>query len=73
MSNRIVILDGETYEYRIGRSHVVIRHNDKKIGAPNFSELTGEKWHVIEHDSHKRNFHLTPKHIVDWIIDNYAY
>lgn len=67
MSKRKLIVDGKEYEYRIGRSHVVIHCEGKKIAVPNFSELTGEKWHVIDHDQHKRNFRLTPQQITDYI------
>lgn len=70
MSKRKLIVDDKEYEYRIGHSHVVIRCEDKKIAAPDFCELTGEKWHVIEHDQHKRNFYITPKHVADWIKEN---
>lgn len=67
MSKRKLVVDDKTYEYRIGRSHVVIHCEGKKIAVPNFSELTGEKWHVIEHDQHKRNFRITPKQMADYI------
>ena len=67
MSKRKLIIDDKEYEYRIGRSHVVIHCEGQKIAVPNFSKLTGEKWHVIEHDQHKGNFHITPSQIADYI------
>ena len=70
MSKRKIIVDDKEYEYRVGRSHVVIHFEGKKISVPDFSELTGEKWHVIEHDQHKENFRITPKHIASWIKEN---
>lgn len=67
MSKRKLIVDGHEYEYRVGRSHVVIRRDGKKVAAPGFHEVTGEKWHVIEHDQHKENFHITPSQVEDYI------
>lgn len=67
MSKRKIIIDGKEYEYRVGRAHVVIRHKGKKVCAPGLHEVTGETWSVIEHDMHKRNFHITPSQIEDYI------
>lgn len=67
MSKRKLVIDSKEYEYRVGCSHVVIRCNGQKIGAPGLNEITGEKWDVIEHDQHKRNFHITPSQIADYI------
>ncbi len=67
MSKRKLIIDGKEYEYRVGRAFVLIRSNGKKVACPNLSELTGESWNVIEHDQHKRNFHITPSQVADYI------
>ena len=67
MSHRKLIVDGKEYEYRVGRSHVVIRCEGKKVAAPGMHEVSGEAWHVIEHDQHKGNFHITPSQIEDYI------
>ena len=67
MSHRKLIVDGEEYQYRVGRSHVVIRHKGKKLAAPGMHEVTGEEWHVIEHDQYKGNFHVTPIQVADYI------
>lgn len=67
MNKRKLIVDGKEYEYRVGRSHVVIRCEGRKVGAPGLNEITGENWHVIEHDQHERNFHVTPSQITDYI------
>jgi len=67
MSKRKLIVDGHEYEYRVGRAHVVIRRDGRKVAAPGFHEITGESWSVIEHDTHKRNFHITPSQVEDYI------
>lgn len=67
MSKRKLIVDGKEYEYRVGHSYVVIRCEGRKVGAPGLNEITGEKWHVIEHDQHKQNFHVTPRQVADYI------
>lgn len=67
MSKRKLIVDGKEYEYRVGRSHVIIRSGGKKIAAPGMHEITGEKWSVIEHDQYEQNFHITPGQVADYI------
>lgn len=67
MSKRKLIVGGKEYEYRIGRSYIVIRCDGKKVAAPGMNEVSGESWSVIEHDQHKGNFHITPGQVADYI------
>lgn len=67
---RKIVVDDIEYEWFMGRSTVVIRQDEKVVSMPKLNELTGESWSVIEHDSHKGNFHITPKHIANWIEKN---
>lgn len=64
---RKIVVDGVEYTWIMGKSTVVIRKDGDVVSKPNLSEITGESWHVIEHDSHKGNFHVTPKHVAEWI------
>jgi hypothetical protein len=64
---RKIVVDDVEYTWLMGKTTVVIRLDGVVVAKPQLPELTGESWHVIEHDSHKGNFHLTPKHVADWI------
>lgn len=67
MSKRKLVVDGHEYEYRVGRAHVVIRRDGKKIAAPGLHEVVNDTWHVIEHDQHKNTFHVTPSQVENYI------
>ncbi len=66
---KIVVNDIE-YTWLMGKATVVIRKDGDVVSKPQLTDLTGESWHVIEHDTHKDNFHITPKHVAEWIQEN---
>lgn len=69
-AKRKIIVDGVEYTWQYGRVAIVIRRDGAIVGKPTVAQVTGETWSVIEHDAHKENFHLTPKHIAEWIGDH---
>lgn len=67
---RTIVVDGVEYTWLMGKQTVVIRKDGDVIGKPQLTDIVNDPWHVIEHDQHKQNFHVTPKHVAEWIGDN---
>jgi hypothetical protein len=63
---RTIVANNKIYKYKIGQQNIVIKE-DKKSTIVGFDELTGLSWYVIEHGNWKKNFHITPKIIANWI------
>lgn len=67
MTKRKLVIDGENWYWYYGISHIPIWRDDVKVAMPDLSELTGMKWHDIEHDQHKENFRVTPGQVTKFI------
>lgn len=67
---RKIVVNEIEYTWLMGKTTVVIRKDGDVVSKPSLPEITGESWHVIEHDQYKGNFRLTPKHIAKWLQAN---
>jgi hypothetical protein len=69
MSYRKMTVDGENWEFKIGRSNVHMRAPDGKGHVVNFSQLTGRSWDTLERGQHKRTTDgmVKPGHVRGWI------
>ncbi len=65
---RILWIDGKEYQWRVGRGHVLIRHDDKKFATPSFSELLGHDNYGIERDQWKGNLHIHPADVAGYVL-----
>lgn len=66
--HRHIVVDGREWKYKCGRQSVVanaIDNNEKRCAG--YAEVANMDHYAVEHDRHKRNFHLTPKQIADWL------
>lgn len=69
-SRRRISVGGKIWYYRIGKSWCVAKEQDSGAGRRiNLSNLTGMEWSDIERGQWKRWFHVTPKQIADWLIN----
>lgn len=69
---RKIVVDGVTYEYRVGRGNTTIRwENGNAFGKPGNAMLVGVSYDVYERGQHKRTSDgaVTPKHIASFIKD----
>ena len=65
---RVLWIDGKEYQWKVGRSHVLIRHDDKKVAAPHFVELLGQDMASVERDAWKGNLHIAPADVAGYIL-----
>jgi hypothetical protein len=63
MSYRKITVDGQTYEYMIGKSNLKVQG----FPAVDFSTLTGWTWGAIEKAQWKRSFSIKPAEVADFI------
>jgi len=64
---RKIVVNGKTFQYRIGKESVVFRNTHKKSFFADFSEITGWSWNDIERGMWKKYFSITPHQIADYI------
>lgn len=64
---RTITVNDQEYQWKAGRSHVLIRQDGRKFACPSFADITGMKWHDIEHDQHKGNFHVSPSQVANYV------
>jgi|GEM_PF-5758605 len=60
---RKITINGKTYLYQIGRSHLVVR----EVGVIDFSKLLKMSWDDVERGLRKKTLKITPKHVRDYI------
>lgn len=67
-SKRKITVNNRVWTYFIGAGNVCARADDtNEKQVVGFDKLTGMDWGVVEKGIHKRWFHITPKHIADWL------
>lgn len=64
---RKLVLDFGIWQWKVGRSNVVIQSPEKKKIVVDFSKLTGFDWSTIERGIYKRYFKITPQCIREYI------
>jgi len=68
MKGRTIIVNKQSWKYKIGRGTVVARNMKTRLTKYiDFSDLTGMNWTDIERASYRRYFHITPKAIALWL------
>ncbi len=66
---RTLWIDGKEYQWKVGRSHVIIRHDDKKVAAPHFADLLGCTPSDTERAKWKETLHITPADVAGYILN----
>ncbi len=66
---RKIIVNNKEYLFKIGKSNIVIKHNNKST-IIDLSTFTGIPWDVIERARWKTYFSITPKDVETYIRRN---
>ncbi len=67
-TKRRIVIDGVLWIYNVGKSYVKATNtvtNERRV--VDLSKLTNMDWDTIEKGKWRRWFHVTPKHIADWL------
>lgn len=64
---RLIVVDGVTWQYKIGLTSIVAYREDGFKKLSNLSEVSGLNWHNVERAMHKRTPFLGPKQIAEWL------
>lgn len=68
---RQIKICGETWLYKVGRKHIIIKDPMQKKIVISFPDFTGMSWYELERLSIKnRGPKITPRHIADYIKKN---
>ncbi len=63
---RKIVIGEKEWKYQIGKDNVVARCGSV-VETIDYSKLNGISWDDIERACWKKNFHITPKVISEWI------
>jgi hypothetical protein len=66
---RKIIIDNKKYMFKVGKSNIVIKH-DNKSTIIDLSSFTNLPWDVIERARWKGYFSITPKDVETYIRRN---
>jgi hypothetical protein len=69
-SYRKIVVGGIEYTWIYGQHHIVIRRDGAVVAKTTDTEVSGWTNDEIDRGTYKGYFHLTPKHIADWIALN---
>ena len=68
---RKIVVDHIEYKWMYGQTAIVIRDVDNAVVAkPSVEDVSGWRGDDIERGQWKGYFHLTPKHVAEWIKKN---